>query len=290
VNIGNGVASITEYAFWGCTSLAEVTIPDTVTSIGDYAFMNCTSMRSVTIGNGVANIGTAAFASCSSLASVTIGSGVTNIGTAAFGDSIQFGPCSSLTSVYFLGNAPTHGYSLFQGISPVGIVYYVAGTTGWGPTFDTWPTQELQIASLLASLATSQFESGQASVRTNPSAFGLYTAQQYGANYTNGQTTVITNPAAFNLFTQSQFDGNRTAGHQDVVASPMAYGLYDSNSIMDLRMGGLMIQKQGTDATVVFQPQTTTDLATIPFTNSGTPITNTIPMPGDKGFLRIQAR
>ena len=103
-------------------------------------------------------------------------------------------------------------------------------------------------------------------------------------------TTLYNNANVAQLFTQSQFNGNRTAGQQDVIASPMAFGLYDSNSIMDLRMGGLMIQKQGTDGTVVFQTQTTTDLATQPFTNNGTPITNTVPMPGNKGFLRIQAK
>jgi hypothetical protein len=124
---------------------------------------------------------------------------------------------------------------------------------------------------------------------SNPGVQGHFSLAQFNANRTNGQTDVTANPAAFNLFTQSQFDGNRTAGQQDVIASPMAYGLYDSNSIMDLRMGGLMIQKQGTDATIVFQPQTTTDLATLPFTNNGTPITNTVPMPEDKGFLRVEA-
>jgi choloylglycine hydrolase len=103
-------------------------------------------------------------------------------------------------------------------------------------------------------------------------------------------TTLYNNANVAQLFTLSQFNGNRTAGQQDVIASPMAFGLYDSNSIMDLRMGGLMIQKQGTDGTVVFQTQTTTDLATQPFTNNGTPITNTVPMPGNKGFLRIQAK
>jgi len=103
-------------------------------------------------------------------------------------------------------------------------------------------------------------------------------------------TTLTSNANLAHLFTQSQFDGNRTAGRQDVIASPSDFGLYDSNSIMDLRMGGLMLQKLGTDVTVVFQPQTTTDLSTQPFTNSGEPIIKTITMPSDKGFLRIQAR
>jgi hypothetical protein len=124
---------------------------------------------------------------------------------------------------------------------------------------------------------------------TNANRARLYSELQYSVNRTNGQTDVTTNPAAFNLFTESQYNDNRATGQQDVVASPMAYGLYDSTSIMDLRMGGLMIQKQGTDATIVFQPQTTTDLATLPFTNNGTPITNAVPMPGNKGFLRVGA-
>ncbi len=92
------------------------------------------------------------------------------------------------------------------------------------------------------------------------------------------------------LFTQSQFDGNRTAGQSDVLNNPAGYNLYTSNSIMDLRMGGLMLQKQGSNAVVTFQTQTTTDLATQPFTNNGTAITNTIPMPSNKGFLRMWIR
>ncbi len=124
---------------------------------------------------------------------------------------------------------------------------------------------------------------------SNPTVQGHFSLTEYNANRTNGQTDVTTNPAAFNLFTQSQFAGNRTAGQQDVIASPMTYGLYDSTSIMDLRMGGLMIQKQGTSATVFFQPQTTTNLTSVPFADSGPPITKTFEMPGNKGFLRVQA-
>jgi formylglycine-generating enzyme required for sulfatase activity len=107
--------------------------------------------------------------------------------------------------------------------------------------------------------------------------------------YSSGVAEVTNNPASVGLFTQSQFDSNRTAGQSDVINNPMSYGLYTSDSIMDLRMGGLMIQKIGANAVVSFQPQTTTDL-TLPFTNNGTPITNTVPMPGNKGFLRINAK
>lgn len=101
---------------------------------------------------------------------------------------------------------------------------------------------------------------------------------------------VVANAASLGLYTKDQYDANRAAGRSDVLSNPGSYGLFTSNSIMDLRMGGLMIQKQGSNATVVFQPQTTMDLMSQPFVDHGIPITNTIPMPGNRGFIRIQAR
>jgi len=124
-----------------------------------------------------------------------------------------------------------------------------------------------------------------------------FTMAALGFDWQTYQPTLVaalySNANRANLFTQSQYDDNRARGREDgraeVIVAPGSYGLYDSTSIMDLRMGGLMIQKQGTDATIVFQPQTTTDLVTVPFTNNGPPITNAMPMPGDKGFLRVGA-
>ena len=113
----------------------------------------------------------------------------------------------------------------------------------------------------------------------------------FDPNINNSESVIslFANPNNAFLYTQSQHNANRTTGQQDVINNPMSYGLYTSDSIMDLRMGGLMIQKIGTNAVVSFQPQTTTDL-NLPFTNNGTPITNTIPMPGNKGFIRINAK
>jgi sulfatase modifying factor 1 len=96
------------------------------------------------------------------------------------------------------------------------------------------------------------------------------------------------------VYTAEQYEANRLAGIAEgkaaVTNNPAAYNLYTRDSIMDLRLNGAMVQKQGGTATVVFQPQTTMDLVTQPFADSGPAITNEIPMPGDKGFLRIQAK
>lgn len=40
VTIGNGVTSISSYAFSGCEGLTNITIPDSVTSIGSGALYN----------------------------------------------------------------------------------------------------------------------------------------------------------------------------------------------------------------------------------------------------------
>ena len=100
VVIGNGVTSIGDYAFSGCSSLTSVTIPNSVTSIGSSAFSGCSSLTSVTIGNSVTSIGEGVFHSCTSLTSIIIPDSVTSIGEDAFYQ------CTSLTSA-IIGNCVT---------------------------------------------------------------------------------------------------------------------------------------------------------------------------------------
>ena len=107
--IPDGVTSIREWAFFGCTSLTSVTIPNSVTSVGESAFYKCTSLTSVTIPNSVTSIGEGAFSSCASLTSVTIPNSVTSIGDWAFGT------CASLTSVTIPNSVTSIGDWAFFG-------------------------------------------------------------------------------------------------------------------------------------------------------------------------------
>ncbi len=105
------VISIGNEAFFACTNLTSVTIPDSVTSIGDSAFSRCNSLASITIPNSVTSIGERAFLLCSSLLNITIPDSVTSIGNRTF----QF--CSSLTNVIIGNNVTSIGDSVFYGCS-----------------------------------------------------------------------------------------------------------------------------------------------------------------------------
>ena len=78
------VTSIEQYAFYHCSGLTSITIPNSVTSIGSFAFCECSSLTSVTIPNSVISIGGRAFYGCSSLKSITIPNSVTSVGNEAF--------------------------------------------------------------------------------------------------------------------------------------------------------------------------------------------------------------
>ena len=58
------VTSIGQVAFYGCSGLTAVTIPNSVTSIGGSAFYGCSGLTSLTIPNSVTSIGYGAFYGC----------------------------------------------------------------------------------------------------------------------------------------------------------------------------------------------------------------------------------
>ena len=67
IKFDNTITKIGHRAFYNCTSLTTITIPDSVTEIGDYAFCYCTSLTSITIPDSVTSIGNEVFFGCTSL-------------------------------------------------------------------------------------------------------------------------------------------------------------------------------------------------------------------------------
>lgn len=87
------VTSIGEEAFFYCSDLTSIEIPNSVTSIGERAFEDCSGLSNIEIPNSVTRIGNSAFFGCSGLNSIAIPNSVTSIGSFAFWD------CSGLTSI-----------------------------------------------------------------------------------------------------------------------------------------------------------------------------------------------
>jgi hypothetical protein len=109
VTIPATVKTIATYAFYGCTSLQDVTFAEgSEVSIGNNAFMNCSSLGSIEIPEGVTSIGNTVFRGCTALTSVVFPAGVTSIPTSLFQG------CSNLTEVVIPSSVTAIGSYVFR--------------------------------------------------------------------------------------------------------------------------------------------------------------------------------
>lgn len=126
VIINDGVYSIGNYAFYNCTNLEEIVMPDfSIDSIGNYAFYNCTSLLTVEMDNGISTVGTGAFYNCTNLSKVVFSYNTYSIGANCFKN------CSGLEQVFFTAEPPTFGSTPFVGV--VADIYYTEDC-GWTDT------------------------------------------------------------------------------------------------------------------------------------------------------------
>ena len=139
ITIPNSVTSIDERAFSGCRGLTAVTIPNSVTYIGNHAFEDCRNLTSITIPNSVTYIGYSAFEECERLISIDIPNNVTSIRKNAFKgcegltyvtipnsvtaiEDFAFNECRNLTSVTIPNSVTLIGSSAFSSCSSLTLV------------------------------------------------------------------------------------------------------------------------------------------------------------------------
>ena len=115
IRVESGVTRIGDIAFYNCTNVTGVTLPDTLERIGDYAFKNCTSLGYVNFPASLRGIGNAAFESCEKLTGIRLPDSLTTIGNYAFYR------CYGLTSITIPASVSSMGMVVFA---------YCGGLTG----------------------------------------------------------------------------------------------------------------------------------------------------------------
>lgn len=142
ISLRDGTVSIAENAFYGCSGLSNISIPNSVTHIDDCAFELCTGLTNLNIPNSVACIGNYAFLDCNGLTNITVENGnpkydsrdncnaiietVTNSLIAGCMNTIipntvtsigmwAFSNCTGLTTIDIPNSVTTVGYRAFYG-------------------------------------------------------------------------------------------------------------------------------------------------------------------------------
>lgn len=109
VTLPDGLKEIGQMTFYQCENLKSVVIPDTVSVIGMGVFNGCTSLESVKLPNGLSELSANLFLSCESLKNVEIPQSVIKIGRNAFGS------CTSLESIVIPDGVEELPYGCFAG-------------------------------------------------------------------------------------------------------------------------------------------------------------------------------
>ena len=127
VTVLAGSTTIPENAFYNCSWITTINLPNSIQTIGINAFRYCSGLNYFSVPFSTTEIGIAAFHGCTGLTSVTIGKSVTNIGAYAFRG------CTGLERVTFNGtieqwNAISKGSNWNSNVPSSCKVYCTDGT------------------------------------------------------------------------------------------------------------------------------------------------------------------
>ena len=105
---GKKVTRIGNMAFYNCSYMQTVDIPESVTEIGSTAFSCCINLRSINIPEGVQKIRSSTFSQCWSLEGIELPSSITSIEWCAFSDNWR------LTNIVIPENVTEIGPQAFE--------------------------------------------------------------------------------------------------------------------------------------------------------------------------------
>lgn len=108
ITLPNSIREIDSYAFGGCSALQKIKLPDNLVSVGSYAFCGCTELSDINLSNSITTIGMHAFEGCSSLTEITLPNSLRSI------EQYTFNFCTSLNNISLPPSVTTIGQYAFK--------------------------------------------------------------------------------------------------------------------------------------------------------------------------------
>lgn len=203
----SNLISIEAKAFYGCTNLKSITVPNKVTQLKDYSFNGCTNLSSIIIPNSVTSLGQYCFGSCSSLTNIVIPNSVTLIDRYAFyytninniiipsGISTinegTFSSCQNLNSITIPNSVTSIKYRAFYNCGNIINVIIGDGVTTIASNAFDYCTRltTVTIGSSITSIGGSAFEDCKSLSQiyckaTNPPTISTYTFYNISSGHT----------------------------------------------------------------------------------------------------------
>ena len=307
--IPSTVTNIASSAFRGC-GLSSVSIPDRVERIEHYAFEGCYGITNIVIGTGLAHLGNRAFAGILSLTEIRF------LGNAPAFDTWGDGPFYDTPDFTLFYSSNTTGWgSTFAGrqttlsgnLSLTLSSDPTKGSATNSPSGNSFASgTSVSVSAIpLAGYAFTSW-SGDSTSTINPLVLVMNANKAVTANFgpdnndtdgdglSNHQEVIIfntnpnqaeTNSPVAGLYLASQYQANRAGGRNEVLASPNSYGLFNSNQMLDLKFGGMVIGKSNNQLVLTYQINQSTNLTTwTAYREESLVLSNA---PADKMFLRL---
>ena len=126
------VTGIGGYAFFYC-DITSVAMPATVETISEYAFYGCKGLEEVTLPDNLVTIGNSAFGQCSFITSVNIPAKVTSI------EGMAFDNCTALSTIYcYAATPPSCVASSFSRVNTGSCTLYIPEGTKEAYDISPW--------------------------------------------------------------------------------------------------------------------------------------------------------
>ncbi len=154
VTIAGSVTNIAAYAFYGCTALTGIEMPESVATIGDWAFGECAALVDISLPAGLKELGSNAFSGCAAVKSLVIPGGVeliynwtfagmTSLESVTFLDGVRqigsyaFANCAALSRIELGCAPPACEASIWSDIASKAVgVYRAQYSSAWEGVID----------------------------------------------------------------------------------------------------------------------------------------------------------